>query len=96
MLASMWNSLSLADSEAITLSIDDSYLSLPKYALIGKLTMKKYASIAEVDGNLKSQWETMNSMETNLVGENVYLFSFNNAAACGRVLSNQPWNFRGS
>lgn len=87
MLASMWNLLPLANSEAITLTIDDSNLSLPKFSLVGKLAMKKYVNTAEVDRNLKSQWGTSSSMETNLVGENVYLFSFTDPLACERVLN---------
>lgn len=96
MLASMWNSFSLAESEAIILNIEDSNLSRPKFTLVGKLAMKKHVNTAEVDRNLKNQWNTLCSMETNLVGENVYLFSFNDEATCDRVLSTQPWNVHGS
>lgn len=48
-LASMWNALSLTENEAITLNIDELKLSLPKFALIGKLVMKKNTSTVDVD-----------------------------------------------
>lgn len=53
-LASLWNSLSIADNEALTLNIADEKLSLPKFALVGKLAMKKFVSVAKVDRGLKS------------------------------------------
>lgn len=90
MLASMWNSLSLAESEAITLTIDEANLSLPKFALIGKLAMKKFIHVSEVDRNLTSHWRLPSPVETNLVGDNAYLFSFADEFACERVLNSQP------
>lgn len=48
-LSKMWNSLPLSKTEAITIKIDDSSLSNPGFALVGKLAMKKFINIAEVD-----------------------------------------------
>lgn len=95
-LANMWNSLSLDENESITLTIDELKLPTPKYALIGKLAMKKFASTFVIDKTLKSMWGTINTMETTLIGENLFLFSFSEVGACERILEKQPWNYRGS
>lgn len=92
-LASMWNSLSLSENEAVTLTIDEIKLSTPKFAIIGKLAMKKNISTMDVDKFLKSIWRTANIMETTLVGENLYLFSFTDQAMQERIFNKQPWNF---
>lgn len=40
-LASLWNSLSLMDTETSTLIIDQTKLSTPPNAIVGRLAMKK-------------------------------------------------------
>lgn len=92
----MWNSLSLAETEAVTLHIDDLLLNIPNLSIIGKFAMKKIISTVDVDKFLKTIWNTSNSMETTLVGENMYLFSFVDIATKERIFNNQPWNFRGA
>lgn len=94
-LASMWNALSLSESESVTLTIDNLKLSTHNFALIGKLAMKKYISTVDVDKFLKKVWNTANSMETTCLGENIYLFSLSEAGTIERILAKQPWNLRG-
>lgn len=73
-LATMWNSLSLSESESTTLTIDDLKLNTPKFTLIGKLAIKKYVSTFDVDKGLKSMWKTVNTMETTLLGKTFTCF----------------------
>lgn len=84
-LASMWNSLSLIENEAVTLFFDETKLTGLKFAILGKLAMKKNVSTMDVDKFLKFIWKTTNSMETTLVGENIYLFSFRDQATRNRI-----------
>lgn len=93
-LATMWNSLSLTENEAVTLSISDNKLFAPKNALVGKLAMKKYVSIFEVDKGLKSMWGVVNTMETTSLGDNIFLFAFSDESTCERIFDKQPWNFQ--
>lgn len=95
-LATMWNSLPLSKNEALTLNIDTNKLSAPKNALIGKLAMKKHVSSFELDKGLKSFWDANNAMETTPIGDNLFLFAFEEADTCECIFKNQPWNFRGS
>lgn len=73
-----------------------SKLSTPKFAIVGKLVMKKHVSIFEVDKGLKSIWNVVNAMETTLIGDNLYCFIFQNENTVERIMDNQPWDFRGS
>lgn len=95
-LASMWNSLSLSENEAITLKIDELKLSTPQFMLIGKCAIQKIVSSFEVDKNLKAMWGTTTTMETTLLGDNLYLFSFTDEATREHIYDKQPWNYRGS
>lgn len=95
-LASMWSSLSLTKNEAATLEIDPKKLSVPKNVLVGKLAMKKHASLFKVDKGLKIIWDAASDLETTILGENLYLFTFKSDRVVNRILKNQPWNFRGS
>lgn len=38
----------------------------------------------------------MNTMETTLIGDNLYLFSFMEAESQERILNKQSWNYRGA
>lgn len=95
-LASMWSTLSLTENESITLQIDPNKLSVPKFVIIGKLAMKKYVNLFDVDKGLKSIWNVAKELESTQVGDNLYLFTFKNESTLERVMKNQPWNFRGS
>lgn len=96
MLASMWNSLSLSENESITLNFNEFQLIRPRIAIVGKLTMKKNASTVDVDRFLKGLWKTENTMETTLLGENLYLFSLPDQATKDRILRMKPWNYHGA
>lgn len=95
-LASLWNTLSLIENEAITLELDPNILSVPNFSIIGRLAMKKHVNLLEVDKGMKSIWSVDKELETTVVGDNLYLFSFKSERALERILTNQPWNFRGS
>lgn len=92
----MWNNLSLTEHKISTLIIDNSKLSIPNNALVGRLAMKKYVSIFEHEKGLRSIWDIPNCMETTLLGNNLYMFTFVDARTCKRIYDKQPWNFRGS
>lgn len=95
-LANMWNTLSLTENELITVDIDPNSLSVPSFAILGKLAIKKHVGIYELDRGLKFIWNVENAMDTTAVGDNTYCFIFQNAKVVDRILENQPWNFRGS
>lgn len=95
-LALMWNNLSLMEHEAVTIHIDPLKLSSPKNALVAKLAMKKHVSLFEADKGFKSIWNALNDLETTVIGDNLYLLSFNSEKICDRIMVKQPWNFRGS
>lgn len=76
--------------------IDPKKLSVPKNAIVGKLAMKKNMILFEVDKGFKSIWDTAKDMDSTLLCENLYLFTFKNDRTMDRVLEYQPWNFRGS
>lgn len=60
-------SLSLIEYKSITLDIDPNKLSIPKFAIIGKLAMKKHVSLVEVDKGLKAIWNATKELESTLV-----------------------------
>lgn len=55
-LALMWNTLSLDENELVTVDIDPNSLSSPRFAIIGKLAIKKHVSPNELDRGLKFIW----------------------------------------
>lgn len=52
-LAFLWDSLSLSESETTTLVINHSKLSTPDNAIVGRLAMRKFVSLVEIERGLK-------------------------------------------
>lgn len=95
-LASLWNSFSLSESETSTIIIDQSKLSTPVNAIVGKLVMKKFMSLFEIERGLKMIWNVKSEMETTRLGDDIFMFAFSDRKTCERVVDNQPWNYKGS
>lgn len=62
-LAIMWSNFSLAENEASTIVLDPSKLSSPRNVFVGKLAMRKYINIAEMEKCLRVIWGMANSLE---------------------------------
>lgn len=58
--------------------------------------MKKNVSMYDIDKGMKNIWNVTQDMESSIIGDNLYLFSFKNECILDRVLNNQPWNFWGA
>lgn len=95
-LASLWNSLSLTDSETTTIIIDQTKLSTPANAIVGHLAMKRFVSLFEIEKGNRSFWEVKGAMETTRLGDNIFMFVFDDKLTCDRIVDDQPWNYRGS
>lgn len=95
-LSSLWNSLSITDPESTNIFVDPTKLSIPDNTLVGKLAMKKFVSLIDIEKGLKFIWELKDHFEINRLGVNTFLFSFKDNETCERILENQPWNYRGS
>lgn len=95
-LSSLWNSLTISDSENNTIVVDPTNLSIPENTLVGKLAMKKFVSLVDIEKGLRFFWEIKDHLEINRLGVNTFLFSFRDKETYERILANQPWNYRGS
>lgn len=95
-LSALWESLSLTESESTTLVIDQSKLSTPTNALVGRLAITKFVSLFEMEKGMKIIWELTSAMETTRLGNNLFLFTFQDSKTRDRVFENQLWNYRGS
>lgn len=89
--SSLWNSLSLTDSESTTVIIDHSKLTTPANAIVGRLAMCKFVSLFEIEKGLKIVWELSTPMEITRLGDNTFMFAFADKLTCNRIMANQPW-----
>lgn len=95
-LASLWNSLSLTDCETSNIVIDRSKLSTPANTIVGRLAMKRFVSLFEIEKGMRSFWEIKGAMETTRLGDNLFMFIFDDKQICNRIIEEPPWNFKGS
>lgn len=95
-LTSLWENLSLTDTENATIKIDSTKLLAPSNALIGRLAMKKHVTTLDLEKSLRIMWEVPASLDVTLLNENLFMFEFKDARACDRIFNKQPWNYRGS
>lgn len=95
-LSTLWDNLSLIENEATTININPKKLSSPTNALIGRLAMRKFVSIFDIEKGLRNIWDMTTSMEINQLGDNLFMFEFKDSKACKRIYNKQLWNFRGS
>lgn len=95
-LSSLWNSLSILDPESNNIFVDPTKLSIPDNTRVGKLAMKNFVILIDIEKGLKFIWELKDHFEINRLGVNTFLFSFKDKETCDRILENQPWNYRGS
>lgn len=58
--------------------------------------MKKHVSAYDLEKGLRIMWEVPNSMEVTQLSENLFKFDFKEEKDRPRILSKQPWNYRGS
>lgn len=85
----MWNSLSLTDSETSNL-LEHSKFSTPANAIVGRLAMKKFVSLFEIEKGMKIVWDVIGIMETTRLGDNIFMFVFTEKKVCERIVENQP------
>lgn len=95
-LYSLWQKLSLTESETITINIDLAKLMNPINALVGRLAMEKFASIFDLEKWLKSICDLKTPLKITQIGDNLYMFELIDKKVCDRIFNKQPWNFRSS
>lgn len=66
--------------------IDQTKLSTPANAIVGKLAMKKFVSLFEIERGLKIIWDMNSVMETTYLGDNLFMFVFNDKKICERIV----------
>lgn len=85
-LPTLWNSLTLTDSETTTIVIDQSILSTPENAIVGRLAMKRFVSHFDIEKSMRSFWEIRGAMETTRLGDNIFMFVFDDKMICNRII----------
>ncbi|GAV65310.1 DUF4283 domain-containing protein, partial [Cephalotus follicularis] len=93
----LWEHLKLTDEEEKDISVDDSMIDNndPKgfYCLIGSLWKLKYFNKEVLKNRMQSLWRTQYGLKIREVGNNLFLFMFNNDEDRWRVLKSRPWHF---
>lgn len=95
-LSSLWNGLTLTESESQTVVLDTEKLITPSNALIGKLAVRKFASLYDLEKGLRMIWDVKTPLEITQIGENLYIFELVDRRVCDRIYNKQPWTYRGA
>lgn len=95
-LANLWNDLTLTDVETCTIKADPEKLINPINALVGRLAVRKFASLYDIEKGLRSAWDVKTPLEITQIGDNLYIFELVDKKICDRIYNRQPWTFRGS
>lgn len=94
-LANLWSGLTLTDSETQTIVFETEKLIIPSNALIGKLAVRKFTSLYDLEKGLRMIWDVKTPMEITQIGENLYIIELVDRRICVRIFNKQPWTYRG-
>lgn len=95
-LANLWSGLTLTESEACTIKVDSDKLITPINALVGRLVVRKFASLYDLEKSLRSTWDVKTPLEITQIGDNLYIFELVDRKVCDQIFNRHPWTFRGS
>lgn len=72
-LSSLCKGLMLTESESQMVVFDTEKLLTPSNALIGKLAMRKFANLYDIEKGLRMIWDVKPPMEITQISENLYI-----------------------
>lgn len=58
--------------------------------------MKKHVNTFDLEKGLRVIWDVFSAMDVTQLGDNLFMFEFQDNRACDRIFNKQPWNYRGS
>lgn len=97
-LVEEWENLSLTPEEEETLVDVDGSAAIDverrlETSLIGKIFVKRIIPRDVLIKELRLVWHVEEGFDVEVLGKNIFLFSFDKAAVCNRILRGGPWAF---
>lgn len=95
-LADLGNKLSLVEEEDYEIIIEDSDDPAPKNILVVRFVSKRPIGPVDIDSALKCIWDLDYSLYVSKIGDGMFIFEFDSAVECNKILNKQQCNFKGA